>query len=68
MSAEKVPAIYRWLGGRKNGNGLLYAALLTAMAFRLDAAFETYALWLAVGLGVSGGLIAWEDIKKRLGG
>ena len=42
--------IYLAVGGRKQFNAMLGAALLTGMAWHLGATFESYALWLSVVL------------------
>ena len=49
-STEPKPSWVSRIGGRKQLNAWAYAVILTWMAFRLDANFADYALWLAVGL------------------
>jgi len=65
---RKVPGVYKWLGGRKNALGLLYAVLLTFAYYLLDAhdgtALNTYAMWLAVALLGTGALHVIEDTKR----
>lgn len=61
--------LFQRLGGRKNANGYLYALLVTAMALKLDATFDAYALWLAAALLGTSAIVATEDhLKRRTGG
>lgn len=59
-----MTAFYEWAGGRKVALGLLYAALVTVMAFPLSATFVGYAAALATGLGITSGTVAWEDSHR----
>jgi hypothetical protein len=54
------------VGGRKQLNGYIYTVLVTGYALLVWPDFKVYAGALAIGLGISGALIAWEDIKRRL--
>lgn len=56
---------YEWAGGRKVALGLLYAAMVTVMAFPLGAEFGVYAAALAAGLGITSGAVAWEDRGRK---
>ena len=47
---ERKPSWVERIGGRKQLNAWAYACILTWMAFKLEANFADYALWLAVGL------------------
>ena len=55
---------YDWAGGRKTAHGLLYAVLVTAMAFPLDASYGAYTAALALGLGLTVGSVAYEDARR----
>jgi len=70
--SEQAPRIYRWLGGRKNANGLLFASLLTVAYYWLDShdgsGLNIYAMWLAVDLLGTSGLHVFEDVLKAKGG
>jgi len=64
--ARQVPQFYRWLGGRKQANGILYSLVLTVVyVWKVaPASFETYSVLLGLGLGVTGALHVWEDTAK----
>lgn len=54
------------VGGRKQFNGYLYAALVTFMAVRVDPfPFEAYAMWLAAALIGTSAIVAAEDRHSR---
>ena len=64
---RQVKTIYGAVGGRKAAFGLLAAALLTSMAFPLDASFGEYSLSLLGALGLTQGFVAYEDTQKHKG-
>lgn len=55
---------FEWAGGRKVGLGLIAAALLTTMAFLLDADFIAYSGALLLALGFTQGTVAYEDSRR----
>lgn len=52
------------VGGRKAFNGYVASALLTGMAFFLDASFEAYGAAILLSLGITSGLTAAEDVLR----
>jgi hypothetical protein len=62
--SEKKPFLSK-IGGRKQANGYVYALLATAMALKLDATFDLYAMWLAAALLGTSTIVAIEDMKKN---
>lgn len=65
-----VPTIYRWLGGRKNGNNLLFSllAVLCWASLSPEHRAETFGLLLGglgAALGVTGVLHVIEDLKTK---
>lgn len=58
---------WRVMGGRKMFNGYLAYATLTAMALYLKPTFGEFALGILGALGITGGLVAFED-KQSKGG
>ena len=60
--------IYAFVGGRKMFAQYLAVALLTAMAFPLDAEFWEYALAVCGTLGVTVAGVAWEDVGRAAAG
>ena len=62
----KTERFWRAVGGRKQGNGYLYALLITLVAFRVDPfPFEPYALWLAAALLGTSAIVALEDRQTK---
>lgn len=55
---------WRAVGGRKVAAGLLYAVLVTAMAFPLGADFVQYATALAAGLLGTSAMVVVEDVNR----
>lgn len=55
---------WRAVGGRKVAAGLLYAVLITVMAFPLHADFIAYATALATGLLGTSALVVVEDVNR----
>lgn len=66
-----APRIFKWLGGRKNANGYLFAALLTAAYYLLDkhdpSGLSIYAGWLSLALLGTSALHVVEDTLKGKG-
>ena len=56
---------FTWAGGRKVGLGLIAAALLTVMAFPLDADFVAYSGAILLALGFTQGAVAYEDSRRE---
>lgn len=57
----KGTSFFRTCGGRKQLNGYLAAGLITFMAHSLNAPFHDYAFAVIASLGLTSGLVAWED-------
>lgn len=62
MTAERF---WKAVGGRKALNGYLAYLTLTVMAFPLGATFPQYAGAMLLALGITAGLVAFEDRGKR---
>jgi hypothetical protein len=64
-SAEIGPNRFlRFVGGRKQLNGYLYAILVSLAAWFLNADFQDYATWLAVALLGTSAIVAFEDVNR----
>ncbi len=61
MQQSKQTKFFQLVGGRKQFNGYIATLLLTIMAPFLQASFSEYSLGLLGALGLTSGLIAWED-------
>lgn len=62
---NSIERFWRAIGGRKMALAMLYAALLTWAATRVDPfPFESYAMWLAGALLTTSGIVAAEDRAK----
>ena len=61
-------SFYKAMGGRKQFNGYLMVALITAMAFPLDADYQTYCLWVAACLlGTTAAVVIEDHHARKLG-
>ena len=61
---SKVRTFWAAVGGRKTFHGYLAYLTLTVMAFALDASFGEYAMGILAALGITSGLVAYEDSKR----
>lgn len=64
MVERRRNSFWSKVGGRKLFNGYLAYVTLTVMAFFLDASFTEYAIGILAALGITSGLVAYED-KQR---
>ena len=61
----KTERFWRAVGGRKQFHGYLAYVTLTAMAFFLNATFGEYAMGILAALGITSGVIAYEDRQSK---
>lgn len=57
----KTTAFWAAVGGRKQFNGYIYAALITAMFLHVGGSFETYCMSLGAALLGTSFLVAHEE-------
>ena len=64
---DQVPpnSFFRAVGGRKNFAGYLAFLALTGMALPLNASFTQYAATILMALGITSGLVAFEDLRRN---
>lgn len=63
---SRIERFWRAVGGRKQVNGYIYAALVTFGALQLDPfPFDSYALYLSLALLGTSALVGIEDARKR---
>lgn len=58
---SKAATFWKAMGGRKAFQGYLAYLTLTLMAFALNASFGEYAVGILAALGITSGLVAYED-------
>lgn len=59
-----MKSLFDKVGGRKAFNGYVATALLTVMALVLRAGYTEYAGAILLALGITSGLIAFEDSRR----
>ena len=64
MRERRQRSFWTKVGGRKLFNAYLAYVTLTVMAFVLDASFGEYAMGILAALGITSGLVAYEDKSK----